>query len=186
MPTTVTPDRFLLVEFDANVIGREADEIAARLGIDDRPIVVNVDESTFLARVVVTVDGGTIRVDAESGAFEDTKRPRQQSDETTRLTLAKALLRARDRIDGRFAEAPADNDLTMAERAAWNAYGAARLARLGFPVVEQRSRYDFRNRHGFNDAADTTFERLWTADDLDWPALRTLSAHLAEPASSAS
>jgi hypothetical protein len=185
MATTVTPDRFLLVDFDADLIGREADEIAALLGID-RPIVVNVDESTFLARVGVTVDQRTIRIDAESGAFEDTKRPRQQSADITRLTLAKALLRARDRLDGSFAEAPPDDELTMAERAAWSAFVAARLARLGLPVVEQRSRYDFRNRHGFTDAADAAFERLWSYDDLDWPALRALSTALAEPASSAS
>ncbi len=185
MAATVTPDRFLLVDFDADMIGREADNIAALLGID-QPIVVNVDESTFLARVAVTDDQGTIFIDAESGAFEDTKRPRQQSTDVTRLTLAKALLRARDRLDGSFAAAPADDELTMAERAAWSAFVSARLARLGLPVVEQRSRYDFRNRHGFTDAADAAFELLWSADELDWPALRALSAHLAEPASSAS
>jgi len=185
MAATVTPDRFLLVDFDADMIGREADEIAALLDIE-RPIVVNVDESTFLARVAVTVDQGTIRIDAESGAFEDTKRPRQQSGDITRLTLAKALLRARDRLDGSFAEAPADDELTMAERATWSAFVAARLARLGLPVVEQRSRYDFRNRHGFTDAGDAAFERLWSSDDLDWPALRALSAALTEPAGSAS
>jgi len=182
MAARVTPDRFLLVDFDADMICREADDIAALLGIDDRAIVVNVDESTFLARVAVTVDQGTIRIDAESGAFEDTKRPRQQSADIMRLTLAKALLRARDRLDGSFAEAPADEDLTVSERAAWSAYVGARLARLGFPIVEQRFRYDFRNRHGFTDATDAVFERLWSVDDLDWAALRALSEGVTQAA----
>ncbi len=182
MATTVTPDRFLLVDFDADAIAREADDIADRLGLGDTAIAINVDESTFLARVVVTVAAGAVRIDAESGAFEDTKRPRQQSIEVSRTTLAKALLRARDRLDGSFASAPADDELSVAERATWNAYVAARLARLGFPIVEQRFRYDFRNRHGFTDATDAVFERLWSVDRLDWPALRDMSDGLLQPA----
>ena len=93
MPVTVTPDRFLLVDFDADVIAREANDIAERLGLAGRSIVLTVDEDTFLARVTVTL-GDTIRIDAGSGAFEDPKRPRRQSLDGTRFALARALLRA--------------------------------------------------------------------------------------------
>jgi len=30
-------------------------------------------------------------------------------------------------------------------------------------------------RHGFSDAADAAFDRIWTADDLDWAALIAIS-----------
>ena len=43
-----------------------------------------------------------------------------------------------------------------------------RLGRLGHPVQRQRRLYQFRNRHGFTDAADAAFEQLWEADDLTW------------------
>jgi hypothetical protein len=178
MPVTVSPDRFLLVDFDAGVIAREANDVAERLGLAGRSIVIAVDEDTFLARTIVTL-GDTIRIDAGSGAFEDPKRPRRQSLDGTRLALARALLRARDRLDGGFAAAPADDELAVTERAAWNAYIAGRLARAGIARHESRWRYDFRNRFGFTDAADAVFDRIWDADDLDWAGLIALTEPLA-------
>ncbi len=173
MTVTVTPARFVIVDFDAALIARLADELAALLGLAGEAVTVVVDEETVLSRTRVEVDGGiTVRV--ESGAFEDTRRPRRQSAAATRLTLAWALLRARDRRTG-FAAAPADDSLTNTERTAWNTYLAGRLARLGLDVNEARWRYDFRNRFGFTDAADAAFAQIWSADDLDWPALQAVS-----------
>lgn len=171
---TVVPDHFVLVDFDANLIARVGAELAERLQLGDVPVVVTVDEQTLLARVDVRVGEG-IEIEAGSGAFEDSKRPRQQSEEATRFTLARALLRGRDRVRGGFAGAPADPDLDNAERTAWNCYLAGRVGRLGLAVHQSRWRYDFRNRHGFTDAADGAFDRIWAADDLDYNALVALS-----------
>ena len=59
--------------------------------------------------------------------------------------------------------------------AAWDAYSIGRLGRLGYEVNRQRWLYNFRNRHGFTDAGDRTFDALWTADDLTWAELSAAS-----------
>ena len=64
------------------------------------------------------------------------------------------LLRVRDRLSGRFDDAPADSELSLAQVAAWDTYSVGRLARLGYPVHQPRWIYNFRNRHGFTDRAD--------------------------------
>ncbi len=174
MPVTVTPEHFVVVDFDAGAIAAVAAEMADRLGLGDRSIAIAVDETTLLNRVIVTA-GDQIEIRAESGAFEDPKRPRSQSVAVTRFTVARALLVARDRLSGGFGEAPADAELTIAQRAAWQSYLAGRLSRLGVPVHEQRWRYDFRNRHGFSDLVDAAFRQVWEADDLDWPRLADIS-----------
>jgi hypothetical protein len=50
-----------------------------------------------------------------------------------------------------------------------------RIQRLGYDSQRQRRLYQFRVRHGFNDAADAAFERLWTADSLTWDDIVALS-----------
>jgi hypothetical protein len=42
-------------------------------------------------------------------------------------------------------------------------------------VQRQRRLYQFRNRHGFTDAADAAFDRLWSADGLTWAEISALS-----------
>ena len=118
-------------------------------------------------------------VRADSGAFEDTRRPRQQSEVATATALGRVLLRAADRLHGGFGEAPPDLDLTLAQVAAWETYAVGRIERLGVPVNQQRWRYNFRNRHGFSDTADEAFEQLWTSDGLTWPQLLAISEHAA-------
>ena len=56
-------------------------------------------------------------------------------------------------------------------------YCVGRLVRLGYKHHDNRQRrlYHFRSRHGFSDAADSAFERLWTADSLTWPDIKSLS-----------
>ncbi len=84
------------------------------------------------------------------------------------------LLRVRDRLSGGFGEAPPDDELTLAQVAAWETYSVGRLERLGIAVNQQRWRYNFRNRHGFTDAGDEAFNRLWSSDDLTWSELETI------------
>lgn len=170
---SVEPATFQFVTFDADLIRRIADGLVEALGID-RPVHVEVDESTPLGRMRTEI-ADVITIHAESGAFEDSKRPRQQSDVATTANLGRALLRARDRIDGGFGEAPPDDELSLRQVAAWETYTVGRLGRLGVPVNEQRWRYNFRNRHGFTDVADEAFDRIWAADGLTWEQLESIS-----------
>ncbi len=173
MTVSVTPANFSFVDFDAELIRRIGDGLLEVLGID-RPVHVEVDETTPLGRVRTEI-GDTITVRVESGAFEDSRKPRQQSDEATTANLGRALLRARDRISGGFGEAPADDELSLRQIAAWETYCVGRLARMGVPVNQQRWKYNFRNRHGFTDVADAAFERIWASDGLTWGELETVS-----------
>ncbi|MEY4173585.1 MAG: hypothetical protein RI900_750 [Actinomycetota bacterium] len=172
MTVTVEPQEFKFVAFDAATIQRVADSLVAALGID-RPVHVAVDETTPLGRVSVDI-ADTITVHVQSGAFEDSRKPRQQSETATAAALARALLRANDRLHGGFGEAPADDALTLGQTAAWDTYVIGRLSRIGLTVNEQRWRYNFRNRHGFTDAADEAFDRIWAADALTWGELESI------------
>lgn len=178
MSITVTPEAFSYVDFDPAVIARIAEELAASIGID-RDIRVEVDETTPLARTRVEIEpgaDGAIVVLADSGAFEDTRRPRSQSANATATSLGRVLYRAADRLDGGFGAAPTDRELTLSQLAAWETYCVGRLSRLGIEANEQRWRYNFRNRHSFSDAADAAFDRLWSNDGLSWDGLLKISA----------
>lgn len=175
MSVTVTPEQFTYVAFDATVIRRIAGDLLTSLGLGERDVAIEVDETTPLARTRVTI-GDPISIRAESGAFEDPKKPRQQSETHTATSLGRVLLRVRDRLLGGFADAPPDDELSLAEMSAWDTYCVGRLQRLGIPVNKQRWLYNFRNRHGFTDHSDTAFDRLWTSDGLTWADLHTISA----------
>ncbi len=180
MSVTVTPQAFNFVAYDAAMIQRVAEELLASLGLDDRDLLVEVDETTPLSRTRVEI-GDAISIRAESGAFEDTKRPRQQSEVATATSLGRVLLRVRDRLVGGFDEAPPDDDLTLAQVAAWETYCVGRLERLGIDVNQQRWRYNFRNRHGFTDEADQAFNRLWASDALTWDEFEAICAAVGQP-----
>ena len=174
MTVTVTPDTFQFVSFDAAAIQRIAESLVAALGLAAYSVAIEVDETTPLARITVE-PGDPISVRAESGAFEDTRQPRQLSETATATALGRVLLRARDRLIGGFGEAPPDKDLSLAQVAAWEAYSVGRLERLGVPVHQQRWRYNFRNRHGFHNTSDGAFDRLWSSDGLTWGELDEIS-----------
>lgn len=175
MSVSVTPQEFKFVAYDAALIQRVAEELSASLGLTDHDVHIEVDETTPLSRMRVEA-GDTISIRAESGAFEDTRRPRRQSEIATATSLGRVLLRVRDRLSGGFGEAPPDEELTLAQVAAWETYCVGRLQRLGIEVNEQRWRYNFRNRHGFTDDADAAFNRLWSSDGLTWGELEAICA----------
>jgi hypothetical protein len=162
----VSPTTYTYVSFDADRIASVAAKLLGELGIDVA-LRVEVDETTPMGRARVTALD-PLTVAAESGAFEDLKVPRQLSEQRVADVLGRLLLRARDRLDPAFGEPPSDDDLTLAQAAAWDAYAVGRLGRLGYPVQRQRRLYHFRNRHGFSDAADAVFARLWEAEGLTW------------------
>lgn len=172
---TVGPSQFRLVEFDASEIAQLVAAVADRLGLpSDLAVVVNVDETTPLGRArVASVDPLVLEV--ESGGFEDPLRPRRLSRTNVEATAGRLLMRAADRLSPEFADAPPDSELSLAEAAAWDAYATGRLARRGYPSQRDRRHYHFRIRHGFTDAADAAFDRLWSADGLAWGEVRELS-----------
>jgi hypothetical protein len=173
MTVSVSPSEFKFVHFDSALIARIGDQMVAALGIE-RPVHVEVDETTPLGRMRIEL-ADTITLHVESGAFEDSRRPREQSEPSTAANLGRGLLHARDRLRGGFGEAPADDDLSLRQACAWDTYCMARLVRLGLTINQQRWRYNFRNRHGFTDAADAAFDRIWAADGLTWGELEAIS-----------
>lgn len=163
---TVTPQEFSYVDFDAERIAEVGRKALADLGYD-RAMTIEVDETTPLSRVTVESSDPLV-LKAESGAFEDPKHPRQLSEQHAADALGRTLLRLRDRESGGFADAPPDDELTLPQWTAWEAYIIGRLARMGYRAQRQRRLYHFRNRHGFTDTADAVFDRLWNAESLTW------------------
>src|SRR6516165_5053904 len=153
MAVTVFPEQFTYVQFDSERIAALVAELLDRQDMTGRGVEVHVDETTPIVRISAE-DGDPLIVRADSGAFEDPRRPRQMSEENVRTNAGRVLLRVRDRGDGSFAAAPADDELTLLQLAAWDTYSVGRLARLGYRIYEPRWRYNFRNRHGFSDASD--------------------------------
>ena len=162
----VTPTTYTYVFFDADAITAVASTLLDQVGLDVA-LRVEVDETTPMGRARIT-SLEPLTIHAESGAFEDLKRPRQLSEGRTADVVGRLLLKAKDRMDPAFGEPPPDDALSLAQAVAWDVYAVGRLGRLGYPVQRQRRLYQFRNRHGFTDAADAAFERLWTADGLTW------------------
>ena len=174
---TVVPETYDLVEFDGERIRAVASKLMDQIGV---PVAlrIEVDETTPLGRAW-TSSVEPLVLSVESGAFEDPKRPRHLSDRSVADVIGRLLFRVRDRLDPSFGEVPADDDLSLPESTAWDAYAVGRLARLGYPAQRQRRLYHFRNRHGFSDTADAAFERLWNGDDLTWADIQAVCAETA-------
>jgi hypothetical protein len=177
LAVSVTPETFTLVSYDATEIASIIDDLIAAIGLpSDLDVRLEVDESTPLGRAMVqSVQPLVITV--ESGALEDPKRPRNLSRTGSADVLGRLMFRVHDRLDPAFGDPPEDDKLTLPQSVAWDAYCVGRLVRLGFQHYDNRQRrlYHFRNRHGFSDAADDAFERLWTADGLSWSDITALS-----------
>lgn len=175
MAVRVLPETFDYVSFDAAYTARIAEHVAAMLGMDDLEVLIEINESSPLTRIDIDVDPGTVTIRPHSGALEDTRRPTTQSELATTITVTRGLLKARDRLRGGFQNAPTDGKLTLAQVAAWDTYIMGRISRMDIKISTQAWLYNFRNRHGFCDAADRIFEKIWSADNLDWSMLDSLS-----------
>jgi len=175
VPVEVVPAEFTLVFFDAAEIRSITEKLVAEIDFPtDTSVTIDVDETTQFGRAsIASADPIVIR--AESGALEDVKHPRQLSEAGTVDVIGKLLFMVRDRRDPDFGTAPDDDDLSLQQSAAWEAYCVGRLGRLGHRVQRQRRLYQFRNRHGFTDAADAAFERLWTSESLTWEEIDAIS-----------
>jgi hypothetical protein len=175
MPVEIRPTEFSMVFFDAAEIQGIVEKLVAEIGLPgDLDVTVEIDETTPMGRArVASID--PVLITAESGALEDVKAPRQLSEVGTLDVIGKLLFSVRDRRDPAFGEPPPDDDLTLQQSVAWEVYCVGRLGRLGHPVQRQRRLYQFRNRHGFTDAADAAFARLWEGDDLTWDDISRIS-----------
>jgi hypothetical protein len=174
MAVTVSPQEFTFVSFDAATIESLLGDLLGRLGMGDRNLRVEINQASPVVRISAE-DGDPIVVQADSGAFEEPRRPRSLSEDNVITNTGRVLLRLRDRTDGSFADAPAEDALSLAETAAWDTYSVGRIGRLGYHVHQPRWRYNFRNRHGFSDATDAAFDRIWGADQLTWADLSAIS-----------
>jgi hypothetical protein len=170
MIVTVDPPAFSIVHYDPERIAAVVTEVASLVGLpDDVRLDVAVDEQNPFGKTSTAVDGRSVTIQVEGGAFEDPQRLRQFSEDGARLVLGRLLFRIADRLDPAFGDPPPDAELTPAEHTAWDAYAVGRYARrAGVDGGRGRRRYAFRIRHGFSDAADRAFDRLWTASDLTW------------------
>jgi hypothetical protein len=179
---TLDPEAFTMVKYDAGELVALADEAATAVGVPDEvAISIQVDEALPhpLIASMVWIDDGTIGMWFSGGSFEDPQRQAELHPDNSRTELAAAFLRARDRLDGGFEDAPPDGDLTERQRAIWDVYAEGRAARLGFTVKEPRRRYTYRLRCGFNDVADGEYEQLWAASSLSWSQLEEIEARVA-------
>jgi len=174
---TITPDPFTVVPYEVPVIAGLVEEAAALVGFPaDVEIALEIDEDLphpLVGTASDVVDGRAV-LWMSGGNLEDTHKTRSFSEPAARLDLTQMVLRANDRLSEGFADAPRDVELTLAERAAWDAWTHARAGRLGLPIRPTRARYDFRLQHGFTDAADAAFDRLWDADTVTWNGLREI------------
>ncbi len=176
----VTPQEFVMVKFDAARIAELAAEVADKVGLPaDAVVQIEVDEQEPLGRTTVrSLDPISIKV--EGGAFEDAKRPRQMSDRGIVDVLGRLLFRVKDRLDPDFGDPPPDDELSLQQQTAWDAYAVGRAERAGLPTQKARRLYHFRNRHGFSDVADAVFARLWAADTITWADVEAACAETAE------
>ncbi|MBD51777.1 MAG: hypothetical protein CL450_00585 [Acidimicrobiaceae bacterium] len=170
---SVAPESFEMVFYDAAVIGEVVAEVAERLGLEET-IKLEIDEGSPLGRSKVT-SYDPIELWVDGGALENTKRPRQFGTARTKDTVGRLLLRILDRRSGRFDDTPADEDLDLMQFAAWDVHCVGRLERLGIGGQRQRRLYQFRNRHGFTDLADSAFEKLWESSELSWTEIERIS-----------
>ena len=178
MNITVDPPAFSFVDYEPDRIAAIAAEVAALAGMpDDVRIQVVVDEASPFGKTSTTVDGRSVTVAVEGGAFEDMHRFRQFSEDNARLVLGRLLFRVADRFSPGFGDPPPDSELTLAEHTAWDVYAVGRYSRrAGIDGGSTRRRYAFRLRHGFSDAADRAFDQLWGASRLTWAEIQTICA----------
>ncbi len=174
MTVTVTPENFTMVNFDADAIAGITRKLLDQIGLPDLDVQIKVDETSPLGRTHVTSLDPVV-IEAESGALEDPKVPRGLSQHGAADVLGRALLRVADRREPGFADAPDDASLTLPQSVSWAVYANGRLERFGYPPQRQRWLYHFRNRHGFTDAADAAFDRLWAGPSFTWAEIVAIS-----------
>jgi hypothetical protein len=181
---TVTPDPFVLVNYDSGTLGALVEKVAGRVGLPaDVDVAIEVDEALprplIASYVDADPDAGTVSIWCSGGNFEHPQYPRRFDDAGAEIKLAVDLIRAADRFGPGFEGAPADSELSERQREAWDTSAAGRASRLGYAVREPLARYHFRLANGFGDAVDAVYERLWGAESITWAELDAACAETA-------
>jgi hypothetical protein len=180
---TLDPETFPMVKVDAAELLAIAEEAATAAGVaDDVSIAIEVDEALphpLIAHMSWIADDGSVGLWFSGGTFEDPQHQAMLHPANSKAELTGAFLRARDRLDGGFEDAPPDGELSERQRAIWDVYTEGRIVRLGCHVNEPRRRYSYRLRAGFNDVADAEYEQLWAATALTWAQLSEIEERLA-------
>jgi hypothetical protein len=179
----LTPEAFTLVQYDAAELLAIAEEAATAVGVPDgMAIAIEIDEALpgpLIASAAEATDG-KLSFWFSGGCFEDPKRQAMLQPDMSRTEFGAAFLRGRDRLDGGFEDAPDDAEISERQRAIWDTYAEGRLARQGgFLINEARRRYTYRLRCGFNDVADASYDRVWSANSLSWADLLEIEARVA-------
>lgn len=176
-----------MVDFDHGAIVGTVADLVDRLGLESAEVTavtVTIDETSPLGRTQLT-SLDPVAVEVEGGALEDPKRPRRLAAHRVVDVVGRQLLQARDRLDADLGAPALDEEVALAHQVAWDTHTVGRLSRLmgGTDHDPQRQRrlYHFRNRHGFTDAADVAFARLWDAGRLTWGELTDLSDQAHSP-----
>ncbi|MEZ5340775.1 MAG: hypothetical protein R2706_04805 [Acidimicrobiales bacterium] len=120
---TITPETFAKVLFDAEEIRRAAHEAVALVPgfVDTRSVELLVDEERPTTRVAVSsLDPVVLAV--ESGALEETKRPRTLSPQRTTATVARLLFEVLDRESSDFGAPELGEPRRLAAKVAWDVY----------------------------------------------------------------
>lgn len=169
----VRPERFTMVDFEAATVAAAVARVADLVGLPaDVTVSLEIDESSPFGATASSIEGRCVHLAVEGGAFEDPHRLRQFSESRASLVLGRLLLRAADRLDPAFGVPPPDAELGFARHTLWDTYAAGRFSRLsGVDAGRARRRYAFRLRHGFTDAVDSAFDRVWSAEGLTWADL---------------
>lgn len=172
----VRPQEYTKVSFDSEVLqtlAQRALEGVAALP-DDLDVVIEIDENQATNRVRITsMDPLGFAVDG--GAVENYKQPRTVGDLPSGISFCRLFLEVVDRQSSSFGAPPLEESLTHAHRMAWNVNLFGRTSRHGYEIHQPRYRYNFRNRHGFSDLADRTFDRLWDGEEFTWAEITAMS-----------
>jgi len=172
---TISPTSFTKVEFTTEEILGVAAEVMGRIdGIPDGLAVeLVIDEDQPTTRMAISSLAPLVFA-LDSGALEDTRHPRHFGVEMASVSLASLFVEYLDRVDEAFGAPEVGEPSDFADKIAWSAYTHGRVQRLGYRVHKPKHLYNFRNRHGFSDAADRAFEALWSATNLTWAEILAL------------
>jgi hypothetical protein len=179
---TIVPDEFTLVLYGADDVRAVFDEVAGLLGLPaDVAVSLEVDEELAqpLTGSYVDVRDGVVHLWYSGGNVEDTRRPRHLDPVRARREFAMGILRGLDRRDDAFRDAPADDELTDAQRALWDVAAEGRAERAGIAMRPDRARYVYRLACGFTDEADAAYDRLRGGAPTSWADIAATAARLA-------
>ena len=163
-----------MVFFDAAEIRAIVEKLVAEVGLPTtwpshrgrRDDAAGAGPGRFARPVVLTVESGGPRGPEAAPAAEPgrhRRRPRPAAALGPRPPRSRLRRRRRRTTTSRC-------------RSRWRGRSTASAASAGSATGQrQRRLYHFRNRHGFTDAADAAFERLWTAEGLTWADIAAIS-----------